>query len=108
MIGASVHLYICLYVCDQQKKLNGILAVDAPFQILAVDFSSNLLTTLLLHVPQKLLFLSHFNVHLILLPVWWCNYGRNGKDHHNSHTFWFRVHFSEHEFSCLLFAVLLS
>ena len=27
---------ICLYVCDPQKSLNGILAVDLPFQTLAV------------------------------------------------------------------------
>ena len=46
MIGAGVHLYvcmyICIYVCDPPKRLNGTLAVDLPFQTLEVDFSSNL------------------------------------------------------------------
>ena len=33
MIGAGVHLYMCLCVCvnDPQKSLNGSLAVDSPF-----------------------------------------------------------------------------
>ena len=33
--------YIYMYVCDPPQK-NGILAVNLPFQILAVDFLSNL------------------------------------------------------------------
>ena len=33
------------YVCDPNKSLNGTLAVDSPFQTLAVDFSSNLWTS---------------------------------------------------------------
>ena len=47
MIGVGVHMYnmyVCMYVCMYmtEKKLNGILAVDSPFQTLTVDFSSNL------------------------------------------------------------------
>ena len=42
MIGAGVHLYVYIYVCDPNKSLNGTLAVDLPFQTLAVDFSLNL------------------------------------------------------------------
>ena len=38
MIGAGVHLFICLYVCDPQKSLYGTLEVDLPFQTLALDF----------------------------------------------------------------------
>ena len=39
MIGAGVYLY----VYDPPKKFEyGTLAVDLPFQTLAVDFSSNL------------------------------------------------------------------
>ena len=32
----------CPFVCDPKKSLNGTLAVDVPFQTIAVDFSSNL------------------------------------------------------------------
>ena len=42
MIGAGVHLYMCVCIYDPQKSLNDTLAVDLPFQILAVDFSFNL------------------------------------------------------------------
>ena len=45
MIGVGVHLYymyVCLYACDPQKRLNGTLVVDSPFQTLTIDFSSNL------------------------------------------------------------------
>ena len=35
------YLY-CTYVYDPQKCMNDTLAVDSPFQTLAVDFSSNL------------------------------------------------------------------
>ena len=42
VIWAGVHLYVCIYVCDLQKSMNGTLVVDSPFQSLAVDFSSNL------------------------------------------------------------------
>ena len=34
----------CVCIYDPQKSLNGILAVDLPFQTLAVDFSLNLWT----------------------------------------------------------------
>ena len=37
----SMYVYI-LYMCDPQKSLNDTLAVDLPFQTLAVDFSLNL------------------------------------------------------------------
>ena len=43
-----VCIYVCMYICMYvfiyvtQKSLNGTLAVDSPFQILTVDFSSNL------------------------------------------------------------------
>ena len=40
LFGVGVHL--CTYVCDAKKSLNGTLAVDSPFQILRVDFLSNL------------------------------------------------------------------
>ena len=40
VVGVGVHMYI--YICDAKKKIEGILAVDLPFQTLAVDFSSNL------------------------------------------------------------------
>ena len=40
LFGVGVHLYT--YVCDAKKSLNGTLAVDSPFQILTVDFLSNL------------------------------------------------------------------
>ena len=47
MIGVEVCIYVCMYVCmynvcDPKKCLNGSLAVDSPFQTLAIDFSSNL------------------------------------------------------------------
>ena len=43
MINVGVRMYIvCMYVCDLKKSLNGTLAVDSPFQTLAVDFLSNL------------------------------------------------------------------
>ena len=48
MIGTGVHLYVCryvyiyMYICVIQKSLNGTLAVDSPFQTLAVDFSLNI------------------------------------------------------------------
>ena len=44
VIVSGVHLYACLYVpmYVTKKSLNGTLAVDSPFQTLAVDFSSNL------------------------------------------------------------------
>ena len=42
MIGTGVHLYIYMCVYDPPKSLNGTLAVDLPFQTLAVDFSLNL------------------------------------------------------------------
>ena len=35
-------VYVCMCICDPPKSLNGTLAVDSPFQTLAVDFSSNL------------------------------------------------------------------
>ena len=35
-------LYNYMYTYDPQKSLNGTLAVDLPFQTLAVDFSLNL------------------------------------------------------------------
>ena len=38
VIGTGVHLYVCI-ICDPQKSLNGTLAVDLPFQTLAVDLS---------------------------------------------------------------------
>ena len=38
MIEAGVHLYVCVCVYDQKKSLNDILAVDLPFQTLAVYF----------------------------------------------------------------------
>ena len=38
--GWCPFIYVCVCVCD--KKLNGTLAVNSPFQTLAVDFSSNL------------------------------------------------------------------
>ena len=46
-----IYIYICMYVCiyvyyvymnmTPTKSLNGTLAVDSPFQKVAVDFSSN-------------------------------------------------------------------
>ena len=47
MFDVGVHLYVYVYICMYiimyvtQKSLNGTLAVDSPFQTLAVDFSSN-------------------------------------------------------------------
>ena len=40
-----IYIYLYVYVYDpppQKKSLNGTLAVDLPFQTLAVDFSLNL------------------------------------------------------------------
>ena len=31
VIGAGVHLYVYMYVCDPKKRLNGTLMVDSPF-----------------------------------------------------------------------------
>ena len=31
-----IHVYICMYVTRGKKKFNGTLAVDSPFQTLAV------------------------------------------------------------------------
>ena len=53
VIGAGVHIYnICMYICNDvymyvtpQKSLNGTIAVNLSFQTLAVDLSSNLLTS---------------------------------------------------------------
>ena len=44
MILAGSHLYVCIYVCDPPKSFLGTLVLNLPFQTLAVDFSSNLLT----------------------------------------------------------------
>ena len=43
MIGAGVHfyIYIYMYMTPQKESLNGTLAVDLPFQTLAVDFLLN-------------------------------------------------------------------
>ena len=44
-ICECICMYVCMYVCIiyvTTKSLNGILAVDSPFQILTVDFSLNL------------------------------------------------------------------
>ena len=41
----SIYICVCLCVYDPNKSLNGTLAVDSPFQTLAVDaidFSLNL------------------------------------------------------------------
>ena len=37
-----IYTYVYRYVCDSNKGLNSTLAVDLPFQTLAVDFSSNI------------------------------------------------------------------
>ena len=43
VIGVDVYLFVLMYVYVwPPKSLNGTLAVDSPFQTLAVDFSSNL------------------------------------------------------------------
>ena len=66
MIGAGVHLY----VYDPKKNLNDTLAVDSPFQTLAVDVSSNIYRLALpLCTPEMLSSLSKsiitiINVHL--------------------------------------------
>ena len=41
----TVYIYTDIYVYDPPKSLNGTLAVDLPFQTLAVDFSMNLKTS---------------------------------------------------------------
>ena len=38
VVSVRVCMCVCMYVCI----LNGIIAVDSPFQTLAVDFSLNL------------------------------------------------------------------
>ena len=108
MIGVGVHLYVYLYVCDPPKfewHFSGRLT----FSNFAVDFPQIYKLALLLHVPEKLFVLKDllFNVHLVLFICMMMQYGHNGKDRHNSHTLWFRVHFSEHVFSCLLLSFLL-
>ena len=51
-----------MYIYDPQKSLNDTLAVDSPFQTLAVDFSSNL--TLPLRTPETLSSLSKSRISL--------------------------------------------
>ena len=58
-------------MCDSKKSFNGNLAVDLPFQTLAVDFSLNYRLALPLHCSEKLSSLSNirislFNAHLAL------------------------------------------
>ena len=38
MVGGGVHLYMCVCVYEPPKSLDFTLAVDSPFQTLAVDF----------------------------------------------------------------------
>ena len=62
VIGAGVHLY----VYDPKKNLNDTLAVDSPFQTLAVDISSNIYRLALpLCTPETLSSLSKSRITLI-------------------------------------------
>ena len=82
VIGPSVHLYIYvyMYVYDPIESLNGTLAVDLPFQTLAVDFLSNLYRLALpLRAPETTSSLSKsrislFNVPLALFVQWMTQY----------------------------------
>ena len=57
MIGAGVH--DCVY--DPPKSLNGTLAVDLPFQTLAIDYLPNLSP---LHTPEMLSSMSKSRISL--------------------------------------------
>ena len=72
MIGADVHLYVCiLYSYIYYVTPKSLKAVDSPFQTLAVDFSLIYVLALPLRAPETLSLLSKsrislFNAHLAL------------------------------------------
>ena len=37
VIGVGVHIYICIYMFVDKKKLNRTLAIDSPFQTFTVE-----------------------------------------------------------------------
>ena len=66
MIGAGVHFYIIIHLCDPPKNFNGTLVVDSPFQTLAVDFSSNYRLALPLRASEMLSLLSKSRISYLM------------------------------------------
>ena len=71
MILAGSHLYVRIYVCDPPTSFLDTLVLNLPFQTLAVDFLSNLLTSSTTARFRNVFSLSKsrisiFNVHLAL------------------------------------------